>query len=240
MKKVIVSIILLLSILSVIIFLLMKKIDTQSTPKTEDETVYTFPVDQPDDGSPVVPLSDRLNKRYEEFLVSQSTADTWTKFTETEKRIPLDQFLLSMNSRIDVGLMSLFDKNSWELYTCTDTTTKQGTRDIVLMIQFALQRDYSGDLYSDQRKFLANWETSFVVDMSNIIFPISVYGSTPVQLSGYATAGKLPIYIRKTNVKFGDDSEQTMGYLLISDYLLVGSNVECLTRVQEQVFSTSG
>ena len=239
MKKVIVSIIL-LSILLVIIFQLVKKIDTQSTPKTEDETVYTFPVDQPVDGSPQAPFSDRVKGRYEEFLVSQSTADTWTKFTESEKQIPLDQFLLAMNAKVDDSLMNLLDKNSWEFYSCTDTAKKQGARDVVLVMPFTLQENYSGNLYNDQRKFLANWETSFVADISKIVFPTSIYSSIPVQFGGYATMGTLPIYIRKTSVKFADDSIETMAYLLVSDYLLVGSSVECLTRVQEQVFSTSG
>lgn len=238
MKKFIVSCVSLLVIFGAIIIIVIKQDVKQDSPVTEEVT-YTFTVDQAVDDPSQKTLSDRIKERYEKFIVDELTADKWTKFSDAGNQIPLDQFLSAMNSNIDANLMNLLDKNSWEFYTCTDTVEKQGTRDIVLMMPIALQENYPGDLYTDEIKFLTKWEATFVRDMAKIIFPTSVYDSDPVQFGGYTTMGKQPIHIRKTGVKFADGSEQIMAYLLISDYLLVGSDIKCLTRVQEDVLSTS-
>ncbi len=208
--------------------------NTQTTGST------TFPISNPGVQPVPTPTSYSPEQFMGAFFADLAGNNKWYDYTTSTTTLPLKQALSLMKVTVEPRLLTLLDSNEWRLYSCTDTSSESRRKDVVLSMRFALQKNYQGNLYYDQVLSLGMWEASFVKNVSPFLFPKEYYDSVPVQKGMFtADASNAHITLRTVSVEFPDTTRQTIGYIFVGDELLVGNNVECLLRAQEQVFDTS-
>lgn len=218
----------------------------EEVPQTSVIPTNTLPIASSTNGEPLVitdtgygdDVYEYTEDSLSDYFIRTETADTWTKLAEEGKELSLTKALTKMNVKVEPQILALLDTNVWSLYSCSDTS-ESGIRDTVLSMRFALQKNYQGNLYRDQSRYLAAWEATFMRDTLPLLFPKEYYSAVPSQKGYFSTDTTSPaVTLRTTEVEFPDSTIKKVGYIFVGDELLVGSDIVCLKRAQEQLFDT--
>lgn len=218
------------------IFWFLHKTNIPEPVQQSTSTTAVFPIDQPTNQQAELSQNERFKLKFNEFLESEQSTETWTTFSDRGQKLTLDNVLFILSAHVQPNLLSLIDVSKWKMYKCAQISGREGVRDIVFSLQFLLQDTYQGNLYKDQMQYMSVWEGTILADVAPILFPATYYSSRPKQMGPFVDVGR---YIHRAPVTFADDSEGMIGYIIIGDELLIGTNEECLHKTQELLFDTS-
>jgi hypothetical protein len=180
-----------------------------------------------------------IKENFNVFVTSSSSSDVSTNFSGNGELVSLSEFYTAVDAGIDERVVSLLDEYAWQIYRCAETGGQNNYPPIVVAMQYKFQPDYQGDLYKDQFAGLKSWEATLLRDVQSIVFPGTLDTSRPVQISRFSPNTAYPyLNLQEAEVNFGSGTVEYIRYIKIGDDLFVGSNLNCLLRVQEQVFDT--
>ncbi len=182
---------------------------------------------------------EEIKQEFNAFLQASSSVDVSTNFSGNGQLVSLTDFYEAVDAQVNPRVSSLLDQYEWRIYRCADTIKQTEYPPVVVAMRYKFQPDYPGDLYQDQNDGLKSWETTLLQDTQSIIFPSS-FGSGEAEQTSRFELNTTYAYVnmQEAKVLLDDGAVNYLRYIKIGDELLVGSQLECLLRVQEQVFDT--
>lgn len=214
--------------------------DKYSEKNKEVETVilepgYEFPVKNDDVVVPDNSFDDiKIKETFSSFLAEKKFTSQQLSVVDYGLKVPLNEGMKALNAEIQPDINNLLSQGEWDVYRCENEIETGGRPSIAMSLRFSLLPNYSGDLYSDQLKFLSSWESSFVDDLKPVLLPPEYFGILPKQTSNFVMdSNYTQIGLKKTPQKLSDTSTIYIGYVLIGDELIIGNSASCIVEVQE-------
>ncbi len=143
--------------------------------------------------------------------------------------VPLSQWLVSIGATIPSPLLSLLKDDRWVVYKCA------ASERLVFSTHTKLLPNYSGNLFADQVLYLKNWEETLVDDLSPVLFPNLSTTQKLLKLTPFVDGARNEV-MRYSTVRLPDGTNVKVGYMLIGDELLFGTDRQCIFEVQDQFF----
>lgn len=186
-----------------------------------------------------IPSPTVIKAEFDNFLLFSAQEEVFVKPAADGTEVFVDEFTNAVGAEVNTEIRALLDQTELELYRCQADRT--GRSPIALILELRLLPEYSGNLFTDQLRYMNGWEATMAADLQPIIFP-EQYGYSPVSQSALFTDNTTYTYttLRQSRISFTNGQLADFYYMLIGDEVLFSSNLDCLIDVQEQVFDLSG
>ena len=246
-KKIIISIIVFLLILSAVFVFIHKSNNpgTSDNPQSQatNAPISSGSVNLPTQTPPPPTVNSILvnnpadqatvKSAFNQFAQASTPNFSWTDLNGNDKKnIPLDDFSQAVGLNVNSEVNPLLDKSKFDLFSCPSQITPKG---IGLVLNAKLLPNYQGDLYKNELKFMKTWESTLFQDTQKVLFPDIAF--TPEQLNQKPTfqQGKY----RYAEISLPDGAKSSLNYAVLDDFIVIANSPDCLSQAASQLLDTS-
>jgi hypothetical protein len=181
--------------------------------------------------------SGQIADAYAKFIASNPTHEIqWTNLVDGNgKNVTLDQFLKAMNLKLPQPLYDMISNNGFDLFACPSTN---GTKNVGIVFTLKLMPDYNGDIYTDESKFMKNWEKTMFQSVAPTLFPEVNFSTQQMQQTlVFNDAQYKYAKERSAQITLPDGGKSSINYDLVVDYIVISNSPQCVDNADYQLFT---